>query len=104
MAMPKATMHLHDRVMLGENDVGLAGERLVVESVSEPHPMQQAPHRHFGASVLVANQRHHLGPLACGDGVHHVTSSTNVASYRCQPATSRSLARRFLRDGERDLL
>lgn len=67
--MPETAVHKADDIVFREDDVGLAGESLVVQKVSDAVSMQGAAQDDLGASVLIPNACHHAGS---GLLVHYV--------------------------------
>lgn len=52
MIMPVATMYEYDYIPSSKNDIGAAGETLVVETVPKPSTVQSTSNHHLGRCVL----------------------------------------------------
>ena len=53
--MPETAVDEHNRPVLGENDVWLAGEILAVDPETEPHAVQQRTDNDFRLRILGPN-------------------------------------------------
>lgn len=71
--MPVAPVDQDDLPMPGEYDVGLAGERLIVESIAESHSVDHTSDSQLGLRVLIPDPRHSLAAFLGGHGVGHET-------------------------------
>src|SRR5690606_14851380 len=74
VAMPEAAMHENDLAFARKNQIRLAGERSVVQSIAEPRAMQQPPNEHFRPGVFPPDQGHDATALTDTKGIHHAES------------------------------
>jgi hypothetical protein len=59
VAVPEASMHENDSLVLGEDKVSFAGQFCSVEPVTEAPCMQRAPQEQFRLGILASNACHH---------------------------------------------
>lgn len=59
VAVPEASMHENDSLVLGKDKVRFAGQFCSVEPVTEAPCMQRAPQEQFRLGILASNARHH---------------------------------------------
>jgi hypothetical protein len=71
MTVPETAMHEDNFTLSGKNQIRLAGQFRVVQSIAKSRSVQKAPNHHLGVSVLTLDQRHYVAALTSADGIYH---------------------------------
>ena len=69
--MPKAAVDENGGFVLGEHDIGPAGEVFAVEAVAVSVGMEEFAHEHFGLGVLAAYAAHVVACCGLYGGFGH---------------------------------
>src|ERR1035441_6220673 len=81
--VPETSVHKNDFTSAPEHQVWISRQAAVVQPVSVPHTVDQAPDRHLRLRVLRPNPAHPLTALHGGQGVHTASLFlTTVLPYR----------------------
>ena len=83
MAVPEAAVDEDDGAVLGQDEVGGAGETLVIEPVPVALVPQCVPDSPLRTGVLGVDLRHYLVSLLWGHSVRHVTMALMAFLVRC---------------------
>lgn len=75
MSVPETAVHQNDLPVTRQNDVGITGESLVMESKSVAHVMQELPDRYFWLCVSSPDAGHDFAAFFLAVDVWHAAAS-----------------------------
>lgn len=73
MHVPETAVDLNDLSSAHKNNIRLSWQVLSMQTVTEPHPMNDGTHDQFGRGVFVFDSRHVAAALLAIVYVGHVT-------------------------------
>lgn len=83
VAVPEAAVDEDDCAILGQDEIGGAGEAFVIDPVAVPLVPQCVPDCPLRTGVLGVDLRHYLVSLLWGHSVRHVTMALIQRDCRC---------------------
>ena len=69
MPVPKTSIYEDNRFVAGKHHIGLTGQVLAVQAISEAFTVQSLSNQEFWPSVLAPDSRHHIAAFLRADAI-----------------------------------